>query len=168
MRDEYKKELRELEERMEKAEKWAEKMPIFADVILRKKLSGERSSSSDYGQKYKSLYLGWNINRYFYEDAKNMTNCKKEMKPTFLWRIYINTLSVYNDHEKFGLEDVGAKDWFFYDELNTTFYVTDDQIEDLLESLNDWYLSARVKLEKMRKDERVKEIEAELQKLKED
>lgn len=166
MRDEYKKELRELKARMVKAEKWAEKMPVFKDMILAHRLSSE--DQWQYGENYKSIHLGWGINRYLYKDSNNITNYNKKMKPTYLWNIYINTLSVYDDLDNFGLEELGAKDWFFYDDLNTTFYVTDDQIADLLESLNNWYLSAIEQLGERRKIDKVKELEAELKKLKDE
>ena len=162
MRKEYQQELKELKAKMLKAEKFAEKLPIFADRILEHKFTGEETGIN-FGSYYKKLYLAWGIKRYFYKDNKNITNCKIDVCDKYLFCIYINTLSLYDQNEDFGLfESLKDVDIFFIDHLNSTFYVTDENIEHLLEALNTWCLVAREEAQSFKKAERIKKARQEL------
>lgn len=59
------------------------------------------------------------------------------------------------------LKDV---DIFFADKLNTTFYVTDENIESFLEALNTWVIAAYEELKTLRLNEQKIKLEAELAK----
>ena len=162
----YLNEIDTIIDKMIKAEKWAEKLPVFKDVILDSKISGKEPYYS-YGRAYKSIYLSWGINRSKLSSGTNrpITNCTKEYDGYF-WNIYINTISLYNANEDYGLSDINKNvNVYFYDKLNSTFYVTDEHIESLLEALNDWYIKALIlnkevnaKLELKKLEERLKEL----------
>lgn len=134
--EDYEREIQDLKEKMEKAKEFAGMLPIFADEILSRKL--DKNFTGTISKKYKDIYLSWGINRYFYEDNKNITNCDKEIKDTYLFNIYINSLSLYDSHENYGLKDLNVP-CFFFDRLNTTFYIEEKDIETALEMLNNWY-----------------------------
>ena len=57
-------------------------------------------------------------------------------------------------------------DVFFFDELNTTIYATDDQIEELLEILNVWYIKAKYENDIFHVNKRLEKIEKEKKELK--
>jgi len=127
----------------EKVQRFADKLPFLKDYILDKEIV--ESAHINFGDKYKSIPLSWGIRRGVRSsDSNPVTNCKQKYHNLALTNIYINTLSLYDRHNKYGIEDIADK-VFFYDPLNTSFYATDEQLEDLLESLNDWYLIAKDK-----------------------
>ena len=128
---------------MEKAEILAEKLPIFSERIIKEKLTGEEGYQN-YGESYKKLYLGWGICRAHYSAARPLiANYKGEPPRCALFGLYINILYLFNTHEKFGLaESVKEVEVFFFDEMNSTFHVTDENIEALLEALNTWFIAA--------------------------
>jgi hypothetical protein len=65
---------------------------------------------------------------------------------------------MFNHHEKFGLDKVvDDVSIFFYDRLNTTFYVTDEQIEALLDRLTEWYINAKKGNEKFLLNKKIEE-----------
>jgi len=168
MNEIYTKELEDLKEKMLKAEAFAKKLPIFADIILREKLT-EDNNNMKFGYKYKDLHLAWGINRNIYASGSNIqpTNYKGKEFRGKLFCIYINTLSIYDSHEKFGLNEVkDSTDVFHYDQSNSTFYVTDEQIEGLLETLVTWKKKAITELELFNKAAKIKELSEQLEKLK--
>ena len=167
MNDEYKKELADLRYKMQKAEGFAKKLPIFSEEILKRKLS-EDESWIKFGDRYKGLYCAWGINRGLYEQGTNReaTNYKGKPYKEYLFSIYINTLSQYNSHESFDLGEIQENTpLFFYDCLNSTFYATDDQIEGLLDALCEWYENAKKKIVEHNKKEKIAKLKADLVKL---
>ena len=58
-----------------------------------------------------------------------------------MFNIYINSLSLYDSHENYGLKELNIP-CFFFDKINTTFYIEEKDIEAALEMLNDWYNQA--------------------------
>lgn len=169
---EIEKELNEMREKLEKTHAFAEKLPVFKDCILSNKYTGNEKHIS-FGKRYKSIYLGWGINRNRYKTDTNctVTNYDYEVgEPydTHLFCIYINTLSLFDEQNKFNLSDfVKDLDLFFFDKINTTFYATDDQIIPLLEALNKWYLEANSKLKFYRAEQEVVKAEENLKRAKE-
>lgn len=157
---------------MEQAEKFANKLPIFEETIIANKFTGNEEWIN-FGQRYKDTYFGWNINRGLYSSNSNryVTNYRGEDYTQFLFCIYVNSYSLFNHNCRFGLEEVHKKiPLFFYDEFNTTFYATDEQVYELLEALNDWYVSARkensVYLASKKLEEAKKELELAENKMK--
>ena len=165
MNEIYKQELKELTEKMEKAELFAEKFPIFKDFIIKNKINNE-TRPCNFWERYKDLCLNWGIRRFYYEDNTNITNCKKKYKWN-LFNIYFNTLSLYDSHEKYWLEELWKIDWvFFFDSSNSTFYIKDEWIEEFMEEANNWYNKALIEVKKDRREKEIKQLEEKLSKLK--
>lgn len=162
----YERELDSLRARMLKAMAFAEKVPLFKDHILVNKIAGEEAWTQ-FGTSYKKIPLRWGINRGLYSSCsrRTVTNYAGDYSE-YLWNIYINTITLFDVHEEFGLEEVIADlDLFFYDRFNTTFYATDEQIEPLLEALNDWYIAAAGKLAEYHKQKELESLKRRLAKL---
>lgn len=165
MIEEYKEELKKLKEKMILAENFSEKLPEFRDYIIRHKLTGNERPLY-LGDKYKELYLAWGIRRHLYKaGSNNITNYSVTLdKDVYLYNLYINPLSMFDRHEFFGLEEVISKtEMFFFDNLNTTIYVEERQLIDVLEKLNDWYTKAKeqnkILFNKEKLDKAKKEVE---------
>lgn len=123
--------------------KFADKLPIFREEIIKQELTGSESHIH-FGDRYKSIYLNWGIYRLFYQSVLDMSNYRGDDSSGYFFRMYINSFSLYDLCDNLDLElylkDVNI---FFFDKSNTTIYVDDDNIEDLLEALNKWYLQAK-------------------------
>jgi hypothetical protein len=166
MREEYKKEIEKLTIQLEKAEKFAQKLPIFERYIIENKVSGEEDSMS-FGICYKEIPLNWGIYRLsFKEDSgRTVANYYGKELPCFLFSIYINIYDLFGHNNKFRVYDIAEKiPLFFYDVLNSTFYATDDQITNLLEELNAWYLLAKEENIIFLAEQRLKEAKKEMEK----
>ena len=103
-------------------------------------------------------------------DGENRpTNYTGPMPPTYLFRVYINCYSLFDlSGPQFGLErTVSDLDLFFWDELNTTAYATDDQIGALLEALNHWYVEALPKAQRRHREDQADQLRAKLARLEE-
>jgi hypothetical protein len=160
-------ELNELKSKMVAAENFSKKFPYFERIILDRKITGE--GSVFFGQEYKDMSLSWGINRYYRDTALNLTNYqnKHEEIGIHLTTIYVNTVSLYNSHEKFGLYDICNKcDVFYLDKINSTFYIADDMLIKFLDSLNEWYLLAKKKNKELMEINKILKLEKELARLK--
>jgi hypothetical protein len=168
MREGYKKELAELKKKMEKAELFAAKFPFLEKAIIEHKWTGEETHSK-LTDTYKDMYFGWGLYRtfYTYESSKeNITNYRGEPYQGYLNHVYINTLSQYDCHENFGIEDICKKvPVFFFDYLNTRFYVEDAHLESFLNELNSWYLSAKEQAVIFKKESKRQQLEKQLAEL---
>ncbi len=153
-------------EKMEKAEQFAEKLPLFKDVILSRKMTWY-SEYTKFWERYKDIYLYWWINRSHYISWTHVTinNCKKKYD-IYLYDIYVNTCSLYDAHEKYWLEELANIDGVYhYDSSNSTFYITDEWIERFLDALNDWYLKARELAGEKRKADKIRNLQEEMDRL---
>lgn len=163
MRKEYEDELKKLKLRMLKAESFAERVPLFKDKILSEKITGEEDWFL-FCNSYKNLNTHNGIKRGHFVSgtSRSMTNFHDE-HDCYCWTIYINTLGEYGSHAKYGLKDI-FKDVsvFYFDGLNSTFYCTDAEIENLLEALNEWVIKARESAQNDRIDSDIREAETEL------
>jgi hypothetical protein len=163
----YEDELKALKIKMVGAEKFAEKVPVFRQFILDNKLDGTEDSVK-FPSSYKRIYFHWGLIRARFKSgtSRTITNYKGDYDK-HLFKVYINTLTLFDTHEEFGLEKVLEKSTvFFFDDLNTNFYVEDEHIEGFLEALNDWYVDAIANLEQYKKDEEIRELEERLSRLK--
>jgi len=165
MRKEYEDELNVLRLKMESAEIFAKKVPVFADIILKNKYTGTEEYR-DYVDYYKNLYLCSGIFRTHYTTEKdNITNYKGKYD-AYLFHVYINTLSEYDAMQNYGLDDVCKKvPVFFYDALNKTFYATDEQISGLLDALVEWKTNAVIQERERLKVKEIEELQYRLAKL---
>ena len=142
----YQEELDEMKARMIKSQELAERFPCFEKNILNNKTQ-ENGNHYSLGDKYKNLYLGWGVNVVRY-DATNaeqqkryMTNFTGEHDGGMFVNIYINTYSLYDSHVQYGLEEL-AKEVFYYDKSNSTFYIEPDKLCAFMPKLLDWYDNA--------------------------
>lgn len=169
MRKEYEDELNALKEKMTKAEAFAARVPVLADTILKGKITGEEDHIR-LGDHYKKIPLSWGICRSFYRNGgpRYVMNAPKDWEYSrHLFSVYINTINLFDVHQEFGLYDyIKPVDIFFADELNTKFYVTDENIEPLLEALNTWYCDACEKLKAHRLQEEQAKLEKRLEEIK--
>ena len=160
----YENELEALRQKMIKAEYFANVVPIFADKIIKDKITGEEEWVR-FDDIYKNLYLKWGINRGLFRSnsSRSISNYPKKHN-CYLWCIYINTCDLYDSHEKYDLFLIPEKTpVFFYDYNNTTFYCQDSEIEGLLECLNDWYMTATIKNSDAASDKRISVLESEIE-----
>lgn len=159
----YEDELKELKKKMLGAEKFAEKVPLFRQFILDNKIDGTEGCVK-FASSYKRIYFHWGLHRARFKSGtcRTITSYKGEYDK-HLFMVYINTLSLYDSHEKFGLEKVLEKSTvFFFDELNTTFYVEDEHIDGFLEALNDWYIEAIAQLKQYNEVKEIRKLEEQL------
>lgn len=153
-------------EKMEKAEKFAEQLPLFKDYILYHKMTWY-SEYTNFWEKYKDLYLSWWINRaHFIIWTNREINNYNKSHDIYLYNIYVNSVSLYGLHENYWLEELANLDWVYhYDKLNNAFYITDEWIERFLESLNEWYLKARELASEKRKADKIRNLQEEMDRL---
>lgn len=167
LRQEYIDELNKLEEKMIKAELFAKKFPAFENQIIRRKLTDE--NWIEFGERYKKTPYPWGINRgrFNNESRRTINNFDKSIDyDVFLFKLYFNTLTLYDSHEKYGLEKLNTDIVYFYDSPNSTFYIEDEYIEEFLDNANEWYLKA-VKSENKKSEElEIQKMEKKLQELK--
>jgi len=163
---EYQDKVDQLIEKLIKAQEFANKLPIFKDYIIKNEII--ESNWNKLGDRYKSIYLSWGINRgrYSSDSGRTVTNMKGEYDE-ILTNVYINSLNLYNRYDKYGL-DILKELVFFYDELNTTFYIKDEQLESFFEALNEWYLDAREEAKKDFDREKIEKLQKELERLQND
>lgn len=148
---ELEKEMAAIRHQLEKTHAFAEKLPAFKEIILRKKYTSDEKHIR-FGDRYNKLPLAWGINRNLYktDSLVTITNYDYEVGTAYecyLFSIYINSSSLFDNSEKFGLKEAVADlDLFFFDKLNSTFYATDEQIIPLLDALDKWHTKARSEL----------------------
>ena len=165
MRTEYELQLKQLKEKMEKAEAFALRCPIFSEKILDEIITGEETWKK-YANTYKSVrtYDGVIRGHYSSSTTRNILNYKGEYD-IYCWRIYINTLGEYDSNNDYGLDEICKNTpLYFYDNLNSTFYCTDEQIEKLLEALDKWKINAVAQCIRDSIDQEIKDAEEILKK----
>ena len=73
---------------------------------------------------------------------------------------------MFDHHEEFDIDKAADNiPIFFYDKANTTFYATDEQITELLEALNKWYVKATKENEKYLKQQKKEKLEKQLKEI---
>ena len=171
MRKEYEEEWGALRKRMDGAEKFAEKLPIFSKQILENK-NNETDTYISFGYIYKNIPLKWGIKRLLYNgNTRLVTNAKSINYPIYLFNIYINCINLFGDD----FYDFCRKellkitfDVLHFDVHNTTLYATDKQIEPLLERLSEWYIAQIEEINVDYKKRKIERLREELEKLEND
>lgn len=112
-----------------------------------------------------AMAFPWGIGRGLFSQGsrREILNYRKKYHG-YLFCLYINTLTLYDRHDKYGLPNIIKADYFFFDALNTTFYATDEQIEPLLDDLHEWYLSAMGSAKRDNAKERLEKLTNEIKK----
>lgn len=167
----YENELKQLTEKMIKAEKFAKKLPLFKDEILKKKYTGYENHIQ-FGLRYKNIFLAWGINRnhYAWDSVCTIANYEKDDKYNkYLFNIYVNGYNLFgNSYDELdnSLNDIQNKcNIYFYDKYSNTFYIEDKYIEEFLEVLNEWYLQSEDFVKKYKKQEKIDELKKKLAEL---
>jgi hypothetical protein len=163
VRPEFEKELESLLKKFSRIESLVKKFPIWESYIVRNRLEDDLNLVC-LANKYKEIPLGWGANRYKLCSTNQPTNYDGPELTGFICSVYINTLSLYGSHDKFGLFDI-PKNYIYVDFANSNFYCRDEQLIDLLESLNSWYLVAREQSKESVRKRKIAEAEAELARL---
>lgn len=166
MIEQYEQELKALKAKMDGAEAFAKKLPLFEDKIIRNKMQ-EDDDFLMFGEHYKSTPLKFGIRRGKFANGtlREMTNCNLKYDGPYFW-IYLNTYSMFNNNEDYDMRDlVNKADIFFFDHLNSTFYVEDKNIEKFLDAVNVWYLEASEEHRKQTKQKEIAELRLKLEKL---
>lgn len=141
---------------------FSKKIPIFEKLILDRNFT-EKGYSQNFGNQYKSVYICWDIYRS-YHDQESITNYTGKDVEGYFFKVYVNTYHLYDSHAKYDLSQL-AKHSFYFDELNSSFYIKDESIENFLEEFVIWYKVAIKKNAKDKKTKREKELRDELAKL---
>ena len=167
----YEDELEQLKEKMVKAEKFAEKLPLFKDEILKNKYTGYENHIQ-FGSRYKNIFLAWGINRnhYVWDSACTISNYGKDDKYNkYLFNIYVNDYNLFgNSYDELdnSLNDIQNKcNVYFYDKYNSTFYIEDKYIKEFLEVLDEWYLQERDKVKLYETHKKIEKLKMELAEL---
>jgi hypothetical protein len=151
--------------KLNNSEEFASKVYCFKRYIFAKGWSGNEKNIS-FGDKYKQIPLKWGIRRNLYVDSGNIYNYGKSIINKYLFKIYINTYDLYDLHDDFGLDEINVKEKiFFYDKINSTFYVEDEHISWFLDTLNEWYLQAKEKAKTAHLENRIEAKKRELERL---
>lgn len=146
----YIDELETLKNKMIEAEKFAERLPLFKDYILKNKLSN-RNSVSHLGENVLDVYLGQTIRLYNYSEIYLGTPTNYNGKPISIPLVVfcINKYSMFGDdfYDEI-IKDLNesVKDLvYFYDSINSKYYIAEENLEEFCDKLSIWYKLALAK-----------------------
>ena len=146
----YIDEIKILKNKMIEAEKFAERLPLFKDYILKNKINN-RNNVSHLGEKVLDVYLGQAIRLYNYSEIYLGTPTNYNGKPISipLFVFYINRYSMFGDDFYDNIDkdlNESVKDLvYFYDSINGKYYVTEENLEEFCSKLSIWYKLALAK-----------------------
>ena len=81
-----------------------------------------------------------------------------------MFRVEICTINLYGLCDRFGLfESFENVNIFFVDTIESIFYIEDENIEDFLESLNKWYLRAKVLARRKESEDEIDRLQKKLE-----
>ena len=84
----------------------------------------------------------------------------------WLFSVYFNTYTMYDSWEEYGIEKLkDIEGVFFFDNLNSKFYVRPEAIEVFLDAAEEWYLNALKTIEEEKKDNAANKAKKELEAL---
>jgi hypothetical protein len=163
---EYEKKLKEFKEKLIKAQQFAKKLPCFSDFIIKNIIT--ESPYNQFGFQYKTLKLDWQLTRNEYDTKTGRTipNKEGEYGPIKLTRIYINAISLFGYGTT--IQAPLNIECYFFDSVNSTYYITDKELEYVLNSLVKWHKDSIVQNKKDQQLKKLKEAEKRLQLLKEE
>ena len=133
--------------KMLKAEEFAERLPLFKDYILKNKIYDIKRNRLPLGEKVLDVYFGQMI--YFYNLGMELTNYKHNPIEIPLIVFYINRYSMFGDDFYDNIDkdlNESVKDLiYFYDSMNSKYYVTKENLEEFCSKLSIWYKLALAK-----------------------
>ena len=136
--------------RMIEAEEFAKRLPLFKDYILKNKINN-KNMVAQLGEKVLDVYLGQAIRLYNYSEIYLGTPTNYNGKPISIPLIvfYVNEYSMFGDNfydEIIKDLDESVKDLvYFYDSINSKYYVTEENLEEFCNKLSIWYKLALAK-----------------------
>ena len=146
----YIDEIKTIKNKMIEAEKFAERLPLFKDYILKHKIN-DRSNISHLGEKVLDVYLGQAIRLCNYSEIYLGTPTNYNGKPISIPLVvfYINRYSMFGDDFYDNIDkdlNESVKDLvYFYDSINGKYYVTEENLEEFCSKLSIWYKLALAK-----------------------
>ena len=146
----YIDEIKTIKNKMIEAEKFAERLPLFKDYILKNKINN-RNNVSHLGEKVLDVYLGQAIRLYNYSEIYLGTPTNYNGKPISIPLVvfYINRYSMFGDDFYDNIDkdlNESVKDLvYFYDSINGKYYVTEENLEEFCSKLSIWYKLALAK-----------------------
>ena len=133
--------------KMLEAEEFAKRLPLFKDFILSNKIDN-KNMVAQLGEKVLDVYLGQAIRLYNYSEVNNGTPTNYLGNPIKVPLIvfYINRYSMFGDdfYDNIDKElDASVDDLvYFYDSINSKYYVTEENLEEFCDKLSIWYNNA--------------------------
>ena len=156
--------LKEKKKEYELVTAFAVKLPLYADKIISNEYVGLVHVPLAY--RFKTLPLDWGVNW----TLSKPTNYHHDTFQSGLISVYVNSYSLFGDissevDTELTREFSNSKNIYFIDWLNSTFYVTPEQLEEFLEHLHNWYVLCKSKADTIRKEQKVKELREQLERL---
>lgn len=156
--------LKEKKKEYELVTAFAEKLALYSDTIISNEYTGAVYVTLVH--RYKTLPLDWGINW----TLSKPTNYYHDSFQSGLVCVYVNSYSLFGDissevYTELTREFSNSKNIYFIDWLNSTFYVTPEQLEEFLERLHNWYVLCKSKADNIRKEQKVKELREQLERL---
>jgi hypothetical protein len=148
----------------QKVTAFAELLSLFAGRIIDREFTGDRYCElADY---YKQIPFNWGINW----GVNSPTNFPDDKYHQGLVNVYINCMSLFHDDvyhiaQKELWEAMKDVPCYYTDVLNSTFYFKPDEIEVGLEALNNWYVKVKDSTQDYLKEQKRKQLQAQLQEL---
>ena len=131
--------------KMLEAEEFAERFPLFKNYILKNKITNTGRNVTQLGEKVLDVYIGQEIRLCNYSKTLKgtPTNYRGEPIEVPLIVFYINRYSIFGDYfyEEIIKElDASVDDLvYFYDSINSKYYVTEENLEEFCSKLSIWY-----------------------------
>ena len=144
----YIDELNALTSRMLEAEEFAERFPLFKNYILKNKITNTGRNVTQLGDKVLDVYLGQIVYLYNYSKTLKGTpaNYRGEPIEVPLIVFYINRYSMFGDdfYDEIikELDESVENLVYFYDSINSKYYVIEDNLEEFCSKLSIWYNNA--------------------------
>lgn len=149
----------------QKVTAFAKLLPLFSDEIVVYEFTGERCCTLT--GRYKSIGFPWGVNWY----VNRPTNFPEDEKfHEGLVNVYINCMTLFHEDiyhvaQKELWEAMKDVSCYYTDVLNSTFYFKPDEIEAGLEALNSWYVKVKNSTQDYLKEQKRKQLQAQLQEL---
>jgi len=159
------KKLEKFKAEYQQATAFAKLLPLFAERIIECEFTGDRHCRL--ASNYKQLYFPWDINWCVHRPTNFPED---EQFHEGLVNVYINCFTLFHED----IYHVAQKElWdamkdipcYYTDVLNSTFYFKPDEIEVGLEALNNWYIKVKDSTQEYLKEQKRKQLQAQLQEL---
>lgn len=170
-------ELDSLANKYKRISDFSKRLPLFKDTIIDNKIDPPENyrATRKIVERYKKMPFNWGICVGKYNNDNKPTNCALDIDDDVeLISFYINRINLFSDNASVlafaatGLNEI-VKECkpFYFDCLNTTFYLTTCELEGVLDKVVTWYEVVRDKSTELHNQDRIKKLKDELEKLQE-